>query len=137
MSKTFLNPGTLADWSETFSQVVAVSSGPAKTVFVSGQVAVDERQNLVGEGDIAAQAVRAFRNLEMALAAAGATPADVVKLNVYVKDYDPAQAASIGDALRGVFGHRDLPASTWLGVPSLAKEGFLIEVDAVAVVERS
>ena len=137
MTKEFLNPSTLPDWRETFSQIVAVPAGPARTVFVSGQVAVDERQNLVGEGDLPAQAVRAFRNLETALTAAGATTADVVKLNVYVKDYDPAQAASIGDALRSVFGSDNLPASTWLGVQSLAKEGFLIEVDAIAVVERS
>jgi enamine deaminase RidA (YjgF/YER057c/UK114 family) len=137
MTKTFSNPESLPDWSETFSQVVTVTAAASRIVFVSGQVAVDERQNLVGEGDLAAQAVRAFRNLEAALAAAGATPADVVKLNVYVKQYDPAFAPSIGDALRSVFGRGDLPASTWLGVQSLAKEGFLIEVDALAVVEGS
>jgi 2-iminobutanoate/2-iminopropanoate deaminase len=114
-----------------------VSGESVETIFVSGQVAVDENRNLVGAGDLAAQALQAFRNLRTALAAAGAATADVVKLNVYVKDYDPAGASSIGDALRSVFGDGDLPASTWLGVQSLAKEGFLVEVDAVAVVERS
>lgn len=137
MAKTFLNPETLPDWRETFTQVVAVSSGSARTVFVSGQVAVDEHRNLVGKGDLAAQASRAFHNLKAALTAAGAATADVVKMNIYVKNYDPAHASSIGDALRSVFGHGNLPASTWLGVQSLAEDGFLIEVDAIAVVERS
>ena len=135
MAHGHLNPPGLPNWGETFSQVVVVPPGSAKTVYVSGQVAVDEAQNLVGRGDLRAQALRAFRNLEAALAAAGARPSHVVKLNVYVVDYDPARASEIGDALRTVFGRENLPASTWLGVASLAKEGLLIEVDAVAVVE--
>lgn len=135
MAKEFINPPTLPNWEESFTQVVTVSPAAARTVYVSGQVAVDERQNLIGEGDLGAQAVRAFENLATALAAAGAGPGDVVKLHIYVKDYEPADATAIGDALRSVFGHGKLPASTWLGVQSLAKEGFLVEVDAIAVVE--
>ncbi len=55
---------------------------------------MDEHQNLIGEGDLRAQALRAFQNLEMALAAAGAKTSDVVKLNIYVKDYQPENALS-------------------------------------------
>jgi enamine deaminase RidA (YjgF/YER057c/UK114 family) len=70
------------------------------------------------------------------LKAAGAEAADVVKLNVYVKGYQPEDAVPIGEALRKYFPARNLPASTWLGVESLATEGFLIEVDAIAVVAK-
>ena len=135
MAKEFINPPALPNWEQSFTQVIIVPRVPTKTVYVSGQVAVDQDQKLIGEGDLRAQAVQAFRNLEAALAAGGAAATDVVKLNIYVKDYKPADAAVVGEALRRYFPQKDLPTSTWLGVQSLAREGFLIEVDAVAVVE--
>ena len=136
MAKDFINPQALPNWEQTFTQVITVSPvAAAKTVYVSGQVALDQDQNLIGEGDLAAQALQAFRNLEIALAAGGATTADVVKINIYVKDYKPENAAPVSEALRRYFPHQQLPTSTWLGVQSLAEEGFLIEVDAVAIVE--
>ncbi|HEV7397001.1 MAG TPA: RidA family protein [Pyrinomonadaceae bacterium] len=135
MSKEFINPDTLPNWEHSFSQIVIVSSEKSKTIYLSGQVSVDEHQQLIGEGDLKAQALRTFQNLATALTAAGAEPADVVKLNIYVKDYKPEDAAPVGVALRKHFPHKNLPASTWLGVQSLAKEGFLIEVDAIAVIE--
>ena len=137
MAKDFINPPTLPDWGQAFTQIIVVTTpAAAKTVYISGQVAVDENQNLIGEGDLRVQAMRAFQNLEMALVAAGAKTADVVKLNIYIKDYEPADAAPINESLRMYFPHKNLPTSTWLGVQSLAKEGFLIEVDAVAVIEQ-
>jgi enamine deaminase RidA (YjgF/YER057c/UK114 family) len=135
MAKEFINPPALPNWEESFTQVITVPRVPAKTVYISGQVAVDREQNLIGEGDLGAQAMQAFRNVEAALAAGGATTADVVRLNIYVKDYKPADAAPLGEALRRYFPHEHLPTGTWLGVQALAKEGFLIEVDAIAVVE--
>ena len=135
MAKEFINPAALPNWGQSFTQVISVAHASAKTVYVSGQVAVDRDQNLIGEGDLGAQAMRAFQNLEAALAAGGATTADVVRLNIYVKDYKSADADAVSEALRRYFPHEHLPTSTWLGVQALAKEGFLIEVDAVAVVE--
>jgi len=136
MTKEFINPQALPNWEQSFTQVITVSPvATAKTVYISGQVAVDKDQNLIGEGDLAAQAMQAFRNLETALAAGGATPADVVRMNIYVKDYKPENAAAVSEALRRYFPHKHLPTSTWLGVQALAKDGFLIEIDAVAVVE--
>ena len=136
MEKKFINPQALPNWEQSFTQVITVSpTVPAKMVYISGQVAVDRDQNLIGDGDLAAQAMTAFRNLETALAAGGATTRDVVKMNIYVKDYKPENAGPVIEALRRYFPHQQLPTSTWLGVQSLAREGFLIEVDAVAIVE--
>ena len=136
MPKKFINPESLPNWEQSFTQVITVSPvGPAKTVYISGQVAVDKNQNLIGDGDLSAQAMQTFQNLETALAAGGATTADVVRLNIYVKDYKPENAAPVSEALRRYFPQQQLPTSTWLGVQALAKEGFLIEVDAVAIVE--
>jgi len=135
MSKEFLNPPDLPNWQQAFSQVVIVKSGAARTIYVAGQVSVDKEKNLIGEGNLKVQAEQTFRNLETALAVAGATTEDVVKVNIYVKNYKPVDAAIISEAFRRAFPQKNLPASTWLGVETLAEEGFLIEVDAVAVVE--
>ncbi len=135
MDKDFINPPALPNWKEAFSQIIVVPNSAAKTIYISGQVSVDKEKNLIGEGDLSLQAMQAFQNLQSALLAVGATTGDVVKLNIYVKDYKPADAALISEALRKYFPQENLPTSTWLGVQSLAEEGFLIEVDAVAVVE--
>jgi len=135
MTKEFINPDALPSWEEVFTQVV-ITHGATKTIYISGQVAVDKDKHLIGEGDIGAQAMQAFQNLKAAISAAGATVADVVKLNVYVKDYKPTDAALINEALREHFPQKNLPASTWLGVQALAEEGFLIEVDAIVAVEQ-
>jgi enamine deaminase RidA (YjgF/YER057c/UK114 family) len=134
LTKVFLNPSTLPSWSGSFSQVVVVEGAVGRTVYVSGQVAVDAASQVVGVGDLAAQADRAFRNLVLALDVAGARVEDVVRLGIYVKGDLPANVGVIREALRRVFRHDDLPAATWLGVASLALEELLIEVEAVAVV---
>ncbi len=136
MDKEFINPPTLPNWEQAFSQIVVVPNGTAKTVYISGQVSVDKEKNLIGKDDLSLQAMQAFQNLGSALLAVGATTADVVKLNIHVKDYKPANAAPINEALKRYFPQEKLPTSTWLGVQSLAEEGFLIEVDAVAVIEQ-
>jgi enamine deaminase RidA (YjgF/YER057c/UK114 family) len=136
MHKEFLNPHNLPDWRPAFSQVVIVKAGGVRTIYVAGQVSVDAERSLVGMGDLKLQAEQAFGNLTRALAAAGTSTADVVKINIYVKHYKPSDAAVVSEAFQRSFPHRKLPVSTWLGVESLAEEGFLIEVDAVAVVEE-
>jgi len=137
MTKEFINPRTLPNWEKSFTQVITVSpAATSRMVYVSGQVVVVQDQVLIGGLDLAAQAMQAFQNLAAALAAGGATTADVVKMNIYVKDYKPEHAALVSEALRRFFPQQQLPTSTWLGVQALAKEEFLIEVDAVAIVEK-
>jgi enamine deaminase RidA (YjgF/YER057c/UK114 family) len=134
LGKQYLNPINLPKWDQSFSQVVVASGEVSKTIYLSGQVSVDRDNKIVGEGSLKAQAERAFENLETALEAAGAMITDVVKLNIYVKNYQPADAELIRNAMRGVFCDPPLPASTWIGVETLALEGLLIEVEAIAVV---
>ncbi|GAB3962161.1 RidA family protein [Spirosoma harenae] len=135
MEKLFLNPVELPNWEQSFSQIVTVRSGSTKTIYLSGQVAMDQHNQLVGQDDLTRQAIQAFQNVEKALASVGSTTRDVVKLTIYVKDYKAADASSISEAFRNTFPHNHLPASTWLGVQSLALEGLLIEIDAIAVTE--
>src|SRR5262245_17088414 len=100
MSKEYLNPKELPTWSDTFSQVVVVRTGSTTTLYVSGQVSVDKENKVVGHGDLGRQAEAAVGNLAKALAAGGAGPDDVVRLRIFVKDYQREQAGLISAALR-------------------------------------
>jgi enamine deaminase RidA (YjgF/YER057c/UK114 family) len=133
MEKNYINPPELPEWKQAFSQIVTVKSGSMLTAYLSGQVSVDQDNNLIGENDLEKQAAQAFQNLQKALDSVGATTKDVVKINIYVKNYKTSDAGVVGEAFRKAFPHENLPASTWLGVQSLALEGMLIEVDAIAV----
>jgi len=124
-----LNPPSLAT-PTTYAQVVEVA-GAARTIYVSGQIAFDRDGRLVGAGDMGAQAAQVFRNLEAALAAAGATFDDVVKITVYTTDM--SQAAAIR-AVRAQHFRGPLPASTFVQVVRLARPELMLEVEVVAAV---
>ncbi|HZP48095.1 MAG TPA: RidA family protein [Vicinamibacterales bacterium] len=114
-----------------YTHVVEVS-GPAKTVYISGQIALDKSGNLVGGADMKAQAEQVFRNLEAALAAAGATFKDVVKMNTYTTDMSQVQA--IRDVRTKYFANITPPASTLVQVVKLARPDLLLEIEVIAVV---
>ena len=103
------------------------------TVYVSGEVALDSTGQLVGPGDLRAQATQAFANLATVLRIAGVTPADVAKLTVYVVNAKPADFDVIRAAAPDFFPQRNSPAGTVVGVQSLPREGLMIAVDATAV----
>jgi len=112
---------------------VAVATG-SRLVFVAGQVADDAQGVLVGPGDLALQARQAFANVGRCLAAAGARPDQVARITIYVVGHRQEHLAAISEARIAVFGeHR--PADTLLGVETLAEPGYLIEVDAIAVID--
>jgi enamine deaminase RidA (YjgF/YER057c/UK114 family) len=132
MKKEFFNPkGMMA--SPAFSQVATVS-GAQKLVFISGQVAVDDKGELVGRGDLRVQTRRDFENMKAALAAAGATFDDVIKLNYYIVGYRPEHLAPIREVRSEFLPRTNPPASTLVGVEALFQDGVLIEVEAIAVI---
>ncbi len=116
-----------------FSQVV-VASGP-RTIYTAGQVSIDESGATVGVSDLAVQTAQAMRNVGLALAAAGAGYADIVKITTYVVNYRPEHRAIIGKARAPFFATGTPPASTLVGVSALAVPEWLIEIEAVAVVD--
>ena len=89
-------------------------------------------ETLVLTGDVAAQARQALKNLKEVLAAAGATPADVVRIRTYVVNHSPDLLGSVGAALGEFWGDVIPAANTWIGVQSLALPDFLIEIEATA-----
>jgi enamine deaminase RidA (YjgF/YER057c/UK114 family)/catechol 2,3-dioxygenase-like lactoylglutathione lyase family enzyme len=124
-------PSVFRSLEHGFSQAV-IATG-SKTLHVSGQTAWDSSKRLVGGADLEPQARQAFANLRSVVEAAGATMADVVSVRIYIVDYRPEKAASVGRAFRECFTGDIKPASTWVGVAALADPGFLIEVEATAV----
>ena len=113
-----------------YTHVVEVS-GPVKTIYISGQVALDRDGNLVGANDMKAQTEQVFKNLEAALTAAGAKFSDVVKMNTYATDL--AQIQAYRDVRVRYFGDTS-PASTLVQVVRLARPEFLLEVEVIAAV---
>ena len=102
-----------------------------KTIYISGQIALDRNGAVVGAGDMKAQAEQVFKNLEAALAAAGAKFTDVVKMNTYTTDISQAQA--IRDVRARYFGNVT-PASTLVQVVHLARPEFMLEIEVIAAV---
>jgi len=113
-----------------YTHVVEVS-GPAKTVYIAGQIAFDKDGKIVGAGDMKAQAEQVFKNLQTALRAAGASFSDVVKMNTYLTDMD--QAPVVREVRARYFG-ATTPASTLVQVVKLARPELMIEVEVIAVV---
>jgi enamine deaminase RidA (YjgF/YER057c/UK114 family) len=127
----FVKPRGLAP-GNGYSHVVIVN--PGKLVYIAGQVANDKSGNLVGKGDLKAQTTQVFENLKTALAAGGATFDDVVKINLYVKDFKPEMVTTLREVRNAYINMNAPPASTLVGVTSLFREDYLIEVEAVAAV---
>lgn len=99
-------------------------------LFVSGMPALDADGALVGPGDVVAQFAQVLANLRAVLDAAGATPADVVKVTVFLTDVDDRPRIN---PLRQAFFGEARPASTLVGVKELPVPGMLVEMEAVAV----
>ncbi len=129
--KTAINPDTVAaPLKKYYSNAVCADAGPL--LFISGQVALDKDGKLVGEGDLRAQAEQVLANIDAILADQGATMADVVKVTVYVTDI--AAFNDITD-IRERYFPTDGPSSVICEVSALAWPEFMIEIEAVAVVD--
>ncbi|NOJ91387.1 RidA family protein [Corallococcus sp. CA049B] len=133
MPVTLLNPDGIMK-PDVYRQV-AIATG-TRQVHIAGQVAYDAEGQLVARGDLAGQVAQAYRNVAIALAAAGATFDDVVRLTFYVVDW---KRERMPDFLAGIEQvARELkispaPASL-IGVSVLFEPGVLVELEATAVV---
>lgn len=131
MKIEYLNPPQLCP---TFGWTHVASVTGGKTVYISGQVGINERGEVVGKGDLRTQTDQAFRNIAHALAAVGATFRDVVKTNLYVVGLRPEHVPILRE-VRGRYVSSDHPpVSTLVGVSGLVGPDWLIEIEAIAVV---
>ncbi len=130
MERTAVNP---VPWSVElgFNQGELVS-GHSRTLYCSGQTAMNSEGKPEHDGDMAAQLALSIDNVEAVLGAAGMSLANVVRLSVYTTDVDllfqhyGVLAARLG-------GARVAPTTTMLGVTRLAIPGQLVELEATAV----
>jgi enamine deaminase RidA (YjgF/YER057c/UK114 family) len=113
-----------------YSQVV---TGRGRLVVVSGQVAQNASGELVGPGDPAAQARQVFENIGRCLAEVGAGFGDVVKLTFFVLDV--ADLPALREARDAVIDTARPPASSAVQVSALFAPGYLLEVEAWALVD--
>ena len=132
-SKEFLSPKTLIP-PAGYSHIAKVNHGTI--VYISGQVPSDASGKLIGEGKFEAPVEQVFRNLKIAVEAAGGTMADIVKLNIYlVAEVDQAAVPKLRAIRDRYVNVEQPPASTLVVVSRLARPGWLIEIEAVAALE--
>jgi 2-iminobutanoate/2-iminopropanoate deaminase len=108
-----------------YSHGIVVSG---RTLYVAGQVALDEEGHLVGPGDVEAQTRQVLTNMERVVTAAGGQMADVARTTIYLTRLE--DRATVG-AVRKEFFPDPPPANTLLVVTSLASPDFLVEIDAI------
>jgi enamine deaminase RidA (YjgF/YER057c/UK114 family) len=134
MPKEYINPPALFDSLQYgFSQMVIVNGG--KVVYLSGQVAWNASQQIVGPGDLRSQTRQALENVKTAMEAAGGQLTDVVSMRIYIVEDALSESRHVSEALRDTFSPDQAPATTWTGVPALADQEFLIEIEAIGVID--
>lgn len=135
MSVTHLNPEGLYT-NPSFTQVVVTEDRDLRTVRVAGQAPVDSAGQVVGKGDLAAQAERVFENVRIGLQAAGADLSHVIRWTFYLVAGQPAGPAV--SAYQEVWaGRPNPPMVTLLYVAGLAHPEYLFEVETLAVVPKA
>ena len=133
MDRQYVNPAALGAPPRFYSHAVAIT-GPAKLVYVSGQVSWGPHGKVVGAGDMRAQCEQVFKNLSSVLRAAGAGWDDVIKMNGYMVGINADNVVAFREVRSGYLKEKKLPASTLVGVTSLVQPELLLEVEVVAAV---
>jgi 2-iminobutanoate/2-iminopropanoate deaminase len=133
MHVAFDNPQGVPAPVGAYSHVARVEVGDAVFIYLSGQVAQDHEGNVIGVGDMYAQAVCVHDTIKAILEAHGATMANVIKISTFVTDM--SQLASIR-GLRTTYFTAPYPASTLVAVSALVHPDWLIEMEAVAVIQK-
>ena len=118
-----------------FHQVM-VSNG-SKTIYIAGQVPFDKDMNFIRKGDYKAQAVQVFKNIAIAVQAAGATPNDVVSSVIYIKGLNSEAVQEVFKGMAIALDGEPFPAHAYniVGVQSLADPDVLLEISAIAVTD--
>jgi 2-iminobutanoate/2-iminopropanoate deaminase len=128
-NKKQLQPESLPVPTACFSQGIQVSG--KEIIFVAGQLPLDKKGEIVGEGDFRTQITQVFENIKSVLLEANASFSDVVKLNIYVKD---VKELPVVQEVRSRYLARPYPATTLVEITALANPRALVEIEAMAVI---
>ena len=129
MQKKFINPETMPP-TFGYSHVVEVSN-TKRTIYISGQVAINIDGQIVGINDLATQTRQVFENIKIALEASDLNFNDVVKLTFFLTDI--SQMAVVRDIRDQYIDTNNPPASSAVEVRKLINDNLLIEIEAIAV----
>lgn len=115
-----------------YSHVAEINLGNCTMLIISGQVALDEKGNLVGKDDMAKQAEQVFKNIKNCVTNAGGTMDNIVKLSYFTLDV--SQVQKVRDVRDKFINTAKPPASTLVQVSKLFREDILIEIEATAII---
>ncbi len=133
----YINPSELSKPVGYSHITTALLTQHSKIVCIAGQASLDkDKENVViGKGDVTVQANNSYANLGIALKAAGARPQDVLRSNIYTTANTAEDISKIVAAREAFFKDcKSAPPGALLGVPFLALDELLVEVDAEAIV---
>jgi 2-iminobutanoate/2-iminopropanoate deaminase len=133
MPRDAINPNELFNSLQYGFSQITIGRG-SKIVTVSGQVAWDKDEEIVGGMDLSQQTIKSFENLALAMRYAGGTLDDILSLRIYIVDSVMDDTVGVKEGLKKFFP-KNPPTSTWIGVPRLADKNFLIEIEAIAVLK--
>ena len=131
MSKQYVNPKELGAAPRAYSHAVSVA-GPAKLVYISGQISLGPDGEVIGKGDMRRQCEQVFENLATVLRASGAGWGDVIKMNAYMVGMTDENVALFREVRARYLTTGQVPASTFVGIARLVRPELLIEVEVVA-----
>lgn len=134
MNKNIIDPKGRYNSGRAYSPAVKIDVGDSEFIFVTGQISKDSSGNIVGKGNIEAQAKHVFGKITEILEEAGASLNEVVKVNIYLvnirQDFEKVSA------IRNTFLRDARPATTTVGIAATVTEGCDIEIDMIAVKEK-
>lgn len=131
MKKELINPPTLIP-PRGFNHAIAVEGG--RLIFLAGQDASDSTGKIAAPGDLVAQFEQVMKNLNTVMEAAGGSPEDIVKLNIFVRNRDEylAKRKELGEIFRSYFGH-NYPTMALFEVSAFYNDGAVLEMEGLAV----
>ncbi|QIP13128.1 RidA family protein [Spirosoma aureum] len=119
--------------SKNYTQIVVTQAN--RIAYISGQVSANTKGEIVHKGDFRGQTRQVYENLKTALAAVGATFADIAKITTYVVNTDEEKIGIVREVRNQFYAGPNPPASTYVGVQGLYDKDVLIEIEAIVVLK--
>jgi 2-iminobutanoate/2-iminopropanoate deaminase len=129
----FLNPSSLAK-PTGYSHAAEIDLGKSKMLIISGQVALDLDGKVVGENNFEQQTEQVFKNIKAIIENSGGTMNDLVKITIYLRDV--SNITKFREIRNKYINVSNPPASTLVEITDLARDEFLVEVEATAVIPK-
>jgi 2-iminobutanoate/2-iminopropanoate deaminase len=129
----FHNPTSVSQ-TKGYSHSAEIDLGNCKMIIISGQIAVDNKGNLIGKDNLAEQTGQVFTNIKNIVTECGGTMDNVVKIGIYMLDI--SQVQTFRDVRNKFFNEQKPPTSTLVQVSKLVIDGLLIEIEATVIISK-